>query len=442
MARHISERPGLIKSHRFDQPRHPLARGVLDAVVAIERSTATVALRLAATRRYPQENQSQRQNTPHTGWTPKSQQSFAAYAGRRKRGHVSRPRWNKLVGGVVSLDMRLVALMAMCVLAVGCRSGAETPRPDVKRATAAQASRDGPLWFLGGDGPGSVFGRSGPLYHINTTTGVLTRVAMPKPLWSVTALSVSPDGRRIALSNGGGEFPPRNLYVMRTDGSGLRRITTGNYYEIDPAWSPDASEIMFSSTRCCATAHYSGDYGIYTVRPDGSGLRLLRKDSGSNDLDPVWSPDGRRIAFVQWPMSSNNGWAIWVMNANGTNAHPLTHDGRYADAIAWSPTGRQLAYTSHLSDNADWQIRVVQADGHHSHTIFTCTTPCANGGYTLAWSPDGKQIAFTIDPHATIAPRTRPRIALINATGAGYHLLTTIGTGACCLSWISHSRTH
>lgn len=339
--------------------------------------------------------------------------------------------------------MRLVlALMAVCVLAAGCRGGSATQRSDVNRATVARASRDGPLWFLGGDSPGSVFGRSGPLYRLDTATGSLTRVALPKQLWSVTGLAVSPDGRLITLSDGGGEFPPRNLYVVRTDGSGLRRITSGNHYEVAPAWSPDGSEIAFSSTRCCATAHSSGNYALYTVRPDGSGLRLLRKDSSSDDVDPAWSPDGRRIAFVQMATSSNSGWSIWVMNANGTNAHPLTHDGRLDDAVAWSPTGHQLAYTSHLLNDADWQVRIVQANGHDPHTIFTCTAPCAYGGYTIAWSPDGRQIAFTVSPHTKPSPHQRPRIALIDATGTGYHLLTTKGTGACCLSWIPQSPPH
>jgi len=125
-----------------------------------------------------------------------------------------------------------------------------------------------------------------------------------------------------------------------------------------------------------------------------------------------------------------------MMNANGSNAHPLTHDGRFDDAVAWSPTSRQLAYISHLSNDADWQIRVINANGENSHTVFTCTATCRYGGYTLAWSPDGKKIAFTVNLHKELTPRPRPRIGLINATGGGYHLLPAHGTGACCLSWI------
>jgi hypothetical protein len=172
-----------------------------------------------------------------------------------------------------------------------------TPERSVRPGT------NGPLWFLGGDNPGAVFGRSGPLYHLDPTGGRLTPVTLPKRLWSVTSLAVAPDGHQIALSNGGGEFPPRNLYVMRSDGSALRRITSGNYYEVTPTWSPDGSVIVFASTRCCATAHSSGDYALYTIHPNGTGLRLLRRDTGATDISPAW-PAG------SW---SDEAWFTWML---------------------------------------------------------------------------------------------------------------------------------
>jgi Tol biopolymer transport system component len=93
----------------------------------------------------------------------------------------------------------------------------------------------------------------------------------------LTASKYPPEGwRLIALSNWGGDFPPRNLYAMHADGSGLRQITSGNYFEVDPAWSPDSAESMFSSTRCCATANSSRNYALYTIRPNGTKLHKLQ----------------------------------------------------------------------------------------------------------------------------------------------------------------------
>jgi Tol biopolymer transport system component len=78
------------------------------------------------------------------------------------------------------------------------------------------------------------------------------------------------------------------------------------------------------------------------------------------------------------------------VDADGTNAHRLTNDDRSDTAVAWSPTGRRLAYISQPSDEGHWQVRVMEANGRDSHAIFTCEAPCGHAGTTLAWSPDGR----------------------------------------------------
>jgi dipeptidyl aminopeptidase/acylaminoacyl peptidase len=311
---------------------------------------------------------------------------------------------------------------------IGCSGGVYTdgaciPNPAVYTSRPAQARPDGPLWFLGGDDPGSQFGRSGALYHVASPSDRLTRVPLPKRVWSVTGLAASPNGHLIVLSNGGGEFPPRNLYVMHSDGTEVRQITRGNFYDIDPAWSPDSRWIVFSSSRCCATATSTGTYALYAVRPGGSHLHELHSDRGGSDIAPAWSPDGTRIAYVRMP-THNQAWSVWVMNADGTVAHSVTRDQRLSDAVAWSPTGHQLAYTSHLIDNRDWQVRVIPAEGGRPHPVFTCSAPCRTGGYTIAWSPDGRQIAFTVISQPLL-PHQRPRLALVSASGGAYRLVPT-----------------
>jgi TolB protein len=247
-----------------------------------------------------------------------------------------------------------------------------------------------------------------------------------------SASAVSPDGKLVVMDSGGGEFPPRNIYVMRSDGSSVRQLTRGNYWETDPAWSPDGQWIVFATTRCCATPHSSGRYALYAIRPDGSGLHRLDESAG-NELAPAWSPDGTRIAYVHTAADSTDP-EIWVMDANGSGAHALTHEHRIVDAVTWSPDGTQLAYISHLIDEGDWQIRVMQADGTGAHALYSCSSPCTSGGYTLAWSPDGTAIAFTIEP--TRGPPAKPQIALVRTDGTAFDLLDTHSVGACCMSWI------
>jgi Tol biopolymer transport system component len=229
-----------------------------------------------------------------------------------------------------------------------------------------------------------------------------------------------------------GEF----RYVMQPDGSNLREITSGDFFEVSPAWSPDGRSIVFASTRCCANELSGGNYALCTMEPDGSNLRQLTPGSQSA-VSPAWSPDGSRIAYVEFPALNSeqpDPWQVWVMNADGSVARPLTDDHRYNDAVIWSPDGKELAYISHLSDGRDWEIRVVEADGTGVRTVFSCTESCRRGGYTLAWSPDGTQIAFTV----TRGPGAyaKPQIAIVGSDGSAFRVLETAGIGACCLSWI------
>ena len=90
---------------------------------------------------------------------------------------------------------------------------------------------------------------------------------------------------------------PRNgsaIYVLDADGSNFRRITPLRLNAGSPDWSPDGKRIVFNSS-------YEGQSAveIYTVRPDGSGLKRVRKEpKKSFSFEPVWSPNGKRIAFV------------------------------------------------------------------------------------------------------------------------------------------------
>jgi Tol biopolymer transport system component len=328
---------------------------------------------------------------------------------------------------------RLALLCLPCVawLASACLgfSGASEETPG---AVTPRAHANGPIWFLGGQRPGSAFGQPSGAYRVGLAGGRIVKLPIGTPLYSVTGLAASPDGEWLAMSNGGGEFPPRNIYVMRSDGTEVRQITSGNFYEVSPEWSPDSDEILFSSTRCCATSSFSGNYALYTIRPDGSGLHRVMEDD-ANELSPAWSPAGDRIAYVRTPVDWGRS-QIWVVNTDGTNSLSLTQDARYYADVAWSPDGRWLATISHLTDDRDWQVRVMRADGSAVRTLVTCTSPCRRGGSSLTWSPDGAQIAFTIYTKADTD--TPPRLALADVAKASFTLADTHGVGACCLSWI------
>jgi TolB protein len=138
----------------------------------------------------------------------------------------------------------------------------------------------------------------------------------------------SPDGRRIAVTILNITAKPElgsAIYVLNADGTGLRRITPFRLNAGNPDWSPNGRRIVFNSS-------FEGQAAveIYTVRPDGRRLHRVRRDprGKSYSFEPVWSPDGRRIAMVH-----GSGRAvphIWTMRRNGTGLRQVTR-GRLPD---------------------------------------------------------------------------------------------------------------
>ncbi len=120
-------------------------------------------------------------------------------------------------------------------------------------------------------------------------------VATDTPRWIVFA--AHPDGTG-----------PAQLFRIRTTGDGLQQITKGRLPATAPAFSPNGNRIVFLRLGS----------GIFTVKLDGSGLRRLT--SGTRDSYPVWSPDGKRLAFVR-PYRAQ--WRLHVMSASGTKLRRL-----------------------------------------------------------------------------------------------------------------------
>jgi hypothetical protein len=110
----------------------------------------------------------------------------------------------------------------------------------------------------------------------------------------------SPDERHIVFVS---EFPSaqRRISIMDADGANRADLGPGT----NPAFSPDGGKIVFTSNR-------DGDFEIYTMAIDGTGVTQLTHNTGAFDGDPVFSPDGSRIAFV------SDATQLHVMNADGS----------------------------------------------------------------------------------------------------------------------------
>ena len=104
-------------------------------------------------------------------------------------------------------------------------------------------------------------------------------------------------------------LPPAQLFRIQTSGSGLEQITSGTSNPAtQPAFSPDGTHVVFARLGT----------GIFVMNLDGSGLRRLT--SGARDSYPVWSPNGKRIAFLR---VYRTAWRLYTMNASGKSQQRL-----------------------------------------------------------------------------------------------------------------------
>lgn len=206
----------------------------------------------------------------------------------------------------------------------------------------------------------------------------------------------SADGRRIAYCSGqaGG---PVQVWTMKQNGTDKQQVTHMSGPAIFPKFSPDGSEIVFG-----AKPAGSPTRDIYVINSDGTDLRRLTANTANNAY-AEFSPDGSKIVFN----SNRTGtWQVYVMNADGSNQTQLTFDPLPKNQISdWSPDGSRIAYLSttgggipDASPTGTWgDIWVMNADGSNQHPVTTGATY-----YGTAWSPDGTRIATLDWPSRTV----------------------------------------
>jgi TolB protein len=125
------------------------------------------------------------------------------------------------------------------------------------------------------------------------------------------------------------------IYVMEANGSNQINLTNNPTFELQPTWSPNGTEIAFTSAT-------DGDFRqIYVMNADGSNRRRLTRNL-MHDSSPAWSPNGAQIAFVGFGERFS---PIYVIDSNGSNQRRLTQNSYYGTYNpSWSPDGEKILF--------------------------------------------------------------------------------------------------
>ena len=295
--------------------------------------------------------------------------------------------------------LRPIWMMAMILVAVAWACGGESGGGDEGGTTPTAA---GTATASAGSGPaGKIVYRSNrdgnwEVYAINAD-GTDERNLTNDPATDYYPW-LSPDGSQVVFVSNRDDGP--HLFIMNADGSGVRRLD-GTEGAVDPRWSPDGRQIAFirggldvinadgsdlrevvkhaiGSTAPCTRGTFPGGWSpdskrivyyaaaesvettaICSVAVDGSDIELLVSEPPAFHVEPVWSPDGRYIAFRSIREGNHD---IYVLDLETDEEQRLTEDPARDIEPAWSPDGEWLAFAS-SRDGANTDIYIMRKDG-------------------------------------------------------------------------------
>jgi len=209
------------------------------------------------------------------------------------------------------------------------------------------------------------------------------------------------------------------VYTAKPDGSDLRPLTNAPGYNAESTITRDGKHIVFTSTR-------DGDLDIYTMDADGSHVKQLTHELGY-DGGPFWSYDGKKIVYrAEHPHTPEQikdykdllarglirpgNLELWVMDAEGSGKHQVTHNGAANFAPYWLPDGKRIVFSSNVGstqDPAGFDLYVVNEDGSGLERI---TTYPGFDAFPM-FSSDGKQLVWASNRNGTAPHETNVFIA-------------------------------
>jgi Tol biopolymer transport system component len=274
-------------------------------------------------------------------------------------------------------------------------------------ATAGAAARNGPIAFAGGDA--------------RQATGIWAWKAGWNGLRQITADPTdadpqgSRDGRWIVFTRQG------DVFRARTDGSRVMQVTdSGAAFDRAPSFSPSGNRILFSRDEPGPPPDEKlpGVEHIYSVGLDGTGLRQLTTGDFS-DRDPAYSPNGRVIAFDRFQVGT--GRHVFTMRPDGSRVKDATPFlAAWSREPAFNPTGSRIVYVRGSYGSSTSDLFTIRPDGRKVRRLTGRRGDPLGGVSSPSWSPDGTRVVFQYEPGVKFSKLQIVRVR-------DRHLGTTLG---------------
>jgi Tol biopolymer transport system component len=221
-----------------------------------------------------------------------------------------------------------------------------------------------------------------------------------KPFGMQAGNRISPDGKTIisaawctddTLANI--NWPGSHIWKISTDGLEQTKLTyiDGPYVDLSPSWSPNGKEVAFVRYHLLENKMDKfGESSILTINSDGSDPKILITESEKSISSPVWSPDGKMIAYLTSENKDPKTKTLNIINISNGNTRmigevPAAH---FNIELAWSPDSKKIAF----NDKEDQVIKVISLIDGSTEDIKTGLLNVSI--YHLDWSPDGKRFVF------------------------------------------------
>ncbi len=193
-------------------------------------------------------------------------------------------------------------------------------------------------------------------------------------------------GGRIVFTCTRGDF--NQLCLIRPDGSGSARLTSGGSHDYYPAFSPRGDYLAFVSTR-------NGPFDLYALNVATGELLQLTRNVG-NVFSPDFSPDGTKVLFLNREVE--NGPAnLWQVNADGTDLHLLYDGPESIVGAAWSPDGNTIAFAMAESLPSEYEIFLLDTRNETPYPQRISHGLLGIGG-SIDWAPDGSDLLIYAGP--------------------------------------------